>query len=317
MTKVSTIQPFAPGDILVGATVLNNPDDDHMGDGRIIQYDSDLKEKGVLWTEGTSHLIGGLHFDAEGVLWAFDSAEFKVLRIDSNGKQLPDIDFPKRSFSNVSFAGDGTLIFGEHMVGHEYTGPPERLNTTLPFFPGSDPQRFGDGHVFRCSRDGKLLNEYSTETHGGMAGFLGVTGAALLPDNKTLIYLSELGNRVFRYDIEADKQLPDLVTYDPDSGNMAMALGFHNDGKLMLIRANFREGFFLDFIDGDGSTTRGYTMPGKGWASLGYSTEAGSVLIGNFFTGEVAKLDLDSGKFIATAATNVERSLAGIAQFAG
>ena len=40
-------------DILVGATLLNNPEDDHAGPGRIIQYDSDLNLKGVLWTENT------------------------------------------------------------------------------------------------------------------------------------------------------------------------------------------------------------------------------------------------------------------------
>ena len=93
MTKESTIQPFAKGDILVGATVLNNPDDDHAGDGRIIQYDADLNEKGVLWTEGTTHLVGGLKFGPDGNLWAFDSNAHAVLRISPEGKQLPEIKF--------------------------------------------------------------------------------------------------------------------------------------------------------------------------------------------------------------------------------
>ena len=78
MTKESTLQPFAKGDIFAGATLLNNPDDDHAGDGRIIQYDSDLNEKGVLWTEGTTHLIGGLRFGPDNTLWAFDSAAFNL-----------------------------------------------------------------------------------------------------------------------------------------------------------------------------------------------------------------------------------------------
>ena len=62
MPNVSTLKPFAPGDIFAGATLLNRADDDHAGDGRIIQFDSGLKEKGVLWTQGTTHLIGGLAF---------------------------------------------------------------------------------------------------------------------------------------------------------------------------------------------------------------------------------------------------------------
>ena len=78
MANVSTMQPFAKGDIFAGATLLNRKDDDHAGDGRIIQYDSNLKEKGVLWTEGTTHLIGGLSFAPDGTLWAFDSNSFTV-----------------------------------------------------------------------------------------------------------------------------------------------------------------------------------------------------------------------------------------------
>ena len=41
----SDMKAFEKGDILVGATLLNNPEDDHAGPGRIIQYDSDLNLK--------------------------------------------------------------------------------------------------------------------------------------------------------------------------------------------------------------------------------------------------------------------------------
>ncbi|MEZ5565277.1 MAG: hypothetical protein R3F24_07035 [Gammaproteobacteria bacterium] len=61
MPNVSTMKPFKSGDIFAGATLLNRADDDHSGD-RIFQFDSNLKEKGVLWTAGTTHLIGGLAF---------------------------------------------------------------------------------------------------------------------------------------------------------------------------------------------------------------------------------------------------------------
>ena len=42
MSNESDLKVFENGDILVGATILNNADDDHAGDGRIIQYDNDL-----------------------------------------------------------------------------------------------------------------------------------------------------------------------------------------------------------------------------------------------------------------------------------
>ena len=316
MTKASTIQSFEPGDIFAGAVLLNDPDDDHAGDGRIIQYDSDLNEKGVLWTEGTTHLIGGLKFAPDGTLWAFDSQAYKVLRISPDGKQLPDADFPKRSFSNVNFAPDGTVILGEHLVGAEIKLPPDRpLGTKLPFLPGEE--RFGDGHVFRCTVDGDIVQEYATETDGGMPGFLGVTGSALAPDGKTLIYLSELGPRVFRYDLENDKQLPDLITYSKESGLMAMAIGYLPNETLMTIRGHFRKGFDVLTLDDEGKSTREYSPGGPGWAALGQTTDNDYALIGNFRTGTVAKLDLKSGEIVARAETGVERALAGIAQFPG
>ena len=43
--RVSTAQPFAKGDILVAATVMDDPDDDHKGTGRILQFDADLQSK--------------------------------------------------------------------------------------------------------------------------------------------------------------------------------------------------------------------------------------------------------------------------------
>ena len=93
MTKESTLRPFEEGDVFAAATLLNNDEDDHAGDGRIIQYDNDLNEKGVLWTEGTTHLVGGLKFGPDGNLWAFDSTAYTVLRISPEGYQLPEIKF--------------------------------------------------------------------------------------------------------------------------------------------------------------------------------------------------------------------------------
>ena len=316
MTNESTMKPFEKGDVFVGATVLNNADDDHAGDGRIIQYDENLSEKGVLWTEGTTHLVGGLKFGADGNLWAFDSAAFAVIRVSPDGKQLPKINFAAKSFSNVNFLPDGNIVMGEHLVGHEIKLPPDRpLGTTLEFMPGTE--RFGDGHVFKYNMAGEQVQEYATETHGGMPGFLGCTSATLAPDGKTLVYCSELGNRLFRYDLEADKQLPDLITYSAESGNMAMTEAYQPDGTLLFIKANFREGFFLQTLDADGNEIRTYDTDGPGWAALGTSIDSKSAFVGNFFTGGIIKVDLDSGKTTASAETNVQRALAGIAQYPG
>ena len=99
---------------------------------------------------------------------------------------------------------------------------------------------------------------------------------------------------------------------------MAMVISYQPDGSLMYIKANFREGFFLQKLDPDsGEAIQTWNTEGMGWASLGTSVEPGVALIGNFFTGAVMKLDLGSGEALATADTNVQRSLAGIAQYPG
>jgi hypothetical protein len=316
MSKVSTLQPFAQGDIFAGATLLNVKEDDHAGDGRIIQYDSNLREKGVLWTEGTTHLVGGLNFAPDGTLWAFDSNSFTVIRVSPQGRQLPKIKFADRAFSNVNFAKDGTIYLGEHLVGNTVRmRPGTQLGTTLPKVPGTD--LFGYGHLYQFTQDGKLLKEFATPVHGGMPAFLGLTGSALRADGKTMLYLSELSDGIRVYDLVGDKPLPNLVTYAPDSGNLAMTVMYTRDGKLLHIRANFKEGFFLEQLDESGKVVNSWKLPGPGWAAVGQATEPDTTLIGNFFTGTVAKFSLRTGAIVAQAETGVQRSLAGLAQYPG
>lgn len=313
---LSTMQPFARGDIFAGVTLLNRQDDDHAGAGRIIQYDSSLQEKGILWTAGTTHLIGGLAFAPDGTLWAFDSSSFTVIRVSPAGKQLPALKLAERALSNISFAKDGTIYVGEHLVGSTVrTRPGTSLGTTLPKLPASD--RFGDGHIYQFTQEGKLLKEFATPVHGGMPGFLGVTSSALCADGRRMLYLSELSDSIRVYDLVNDRPLPDLVTYAADSGDLAMAIMFTQDDRLLHIRANFKTGFFLEHLSETGEVIRCYPLPGPGWASLGRSTEKDIALVGNFFSGTLAKLDLATGALVARAETGAQRSLAGIAQFPG
>jgi hypothetical protein len=308
------MQPIARGDIFAGATLLNVKEDDHSGDGRIFQYDSNLNEKGVLYTEGTTHLVGGLSFAPDGTLWAFDSNSFTVIRVSPQGKQLPKIRFADRAFSNITFAKDGTIYLGEHLVGKTVRmRPGTTLGTTLPKVPGTDV--FGYGHLYQFTQDGRQLREFATPVHGGMPGFLGLTGSALRADGKTMLYLSELSDSIRVWDLVEDKALPNLVTYAPDSGNMAMTVQYTRDGKLLHIRANFKQGFFLEHLSESGEVLRSYPLPGPGWAAVGNSTEKDMTLIGNFFTGQVAKFSLATGEIVAKAETGVQRSLAGLAQY--
>ncbi|MBT8423217.1 MAG: PD40 domain-containing protein [Gammaproteobacteria bacterium] len=317
MTQESTMQPFAKGDILVGCTLLNNPEDDHAGPGRIIQYDADLNKKGELWTEGTTHLVGGLKFGPDGNLWAFDSNAHRVLHISPEGKQLPETKYAERSFSHCNFAPDGTVLMGEHLLGDgsnfpEWMGKYEDMGTALTTIPGEDV--FGHGHIFRFSKDGELIKEYQNEAHGGMTGFLGCTTASLSPDGKTMLYSSETGPRVMQYDLEADKQLPDFLTFAPREGMVLVAV-YRPDGTVLMIKAVSRTDFVLQHLTADAKEIKTYELPSPGWAIISPSIDDNVILIGNFFSGTVAKFDLDKGEIIADVTVGVERSLAGIAQY--
>ena len=318
MSEESNLTKFIEGDVFVGATVLNNPDDDHAGDGRVIQFDENLNQKGILWTRDTTHLVGGLKFDPKQILWAFDSQNYSVIRVDNNGDQLPKSDFGQRSYSNVSFANDGILYLGEHLVGDESNNKalegPRKLETVLPFMPGTE--KYGDGNIYKFTEDGELLDTFETETHGGMPGFLGVTASTISPDNSKIIYISELGNRIFQFDLINRKQMDDLLTYAPDSGDMVIAISYAPNGDFYSIKANFRAGFSLCRHDAEtGEISTAMDLPGPGWAALTLSKDQESAYIGNFFNGLLGKFNLSSGEMTASTETNVERSLAGVAEY--
>ncbi|MCB1624360.1 MAG: hypothetical protein KDI32_07215 [Pseudomonadales bacterium] len=310
----STLQPFSLGDLFVAVTELNDPNDDHAGRGRIIQYDVAGHQKGLLYLRDTTHLVGGLKFDPRGVLWAFDSQEFVVLNIHPDGKVVRRSEFPRRPFSHVNFAPDGTLYLGEHVVGS--TVKPEiaaRMHTKLPFMPGTD--RFGDGHVWHFKSDGKLIKEYATQTHGGMGGFLGVTMSTLSADGKTLVYCSETGPRLMRYDLANDKQLPDLQSFQPPfQGPPAMffAMEYAPNGMLYVLR-----GGRVEVVDDSGATKREIALPGFGWAIMDITTDGRYGYVGNYFSGDVLKIELASGAQLGTIKTGGAKALAGVVEYQG
>jgi hypothetical protein len=310
MKERSTLQPFAPGDIFVGSTVLDGADDDHAGRGRILQYDAQLRRKGVLWLTQTTHLVGGLRFDRQGQLWAFDSQAFVVLTIGRDGA-VRQRDFGSRPFSNVTFCADGSLYLAEHVAGNGIKLEIQaRMGTRLQKMPGTD--RLGDGHVWHFRSDGTLLRELTTQVHGGVGGFMGVTMSALSPDETTLVYCSETGTRLMRYDLESARQLPDLQTLPAGEREMFFAMDYGPRAQLYVSRGNR-----VDLVSPRGRTMCCYPLEGHGWATLAASSDGKHLFMGNFFSGQVVKMELGSGEPVAVADTGVRKSLAGIAEFVG
>lgn len=298
--------PFAPGDVLVGCTQLNNAQDDHAGRGRILHYDGSLKPKGTIWLDDTTHIVNGLRFAPDRTLWAFDVFAFKILRIAPTGERLPDFTTVKRPFGNVAFASDGSLYLGEAHIGSKSRVP---LRTTIPFLPGTE--RFGDGHLFLVAGDGKVKREFATQVHGGMGGFQAVSSIALAPDGKSIVYASESGPRLMRYDVVADRQMPDVLRFPDNSGKFFFDVAFDQAGRLLAIR-----GLTIDALDLDGRVLQSYPLGSFGWASLSRPVTPDHVYATNWFTGDIVKLDLKSGAVLARTNVGARKALAGVAEFA-
>ncbi len=308
--RVNTFKPFIRGDIFVAATIMDHPTDDHMGTGRIYQYDADLNLKGEVFTKGTDHKIGGLAFAPDGTLWAFAQGTPAVVEIDKTGVQKPVRKFSDRSLSSVTFAKDGSLFFGEHLQGSEIQ---IASNTTVfNLLPGRDV--IGDGNIFKFSSDAELLLEFHSDTHGGVAGIHGVTSTVLTDDDTRMVYISETGNRVMQYDLANDRQLPDLRVFDEDE-NIFMVLTMMPmpDGSLLISTGNG-----LVILDkNSGETLRYYDMDSSGWAASGPTVDGEGIIVGNFFTGQIVVISRETGDVVKSSYIGQKNSLSGVAQYPG
>jgi sugar lactone lactonase YvrE len=307
VTQPQGLQAFACGDIFVGATQLNNPDDDHAGRGRIFQYDSALNLKGVLWVGGTTHLVYGLNFAPDGVLWAFDPWAWIAVRVAPDGKQLPNRQFAQRPFSKAHFEAGGTLLLTEAVDGDNQPLP---LTTRHPVLPG-ETTKLGDGDIYRFDMDGNLLQVFDPEVHGGMSGSMAITHSVLSADGCSLIYVSETGSRLMRYDLVADRQLPDIRSYAAGEREMYFDLAAISGERLLICMGNR-----LDLLTEDGEGLRSYPLEGFGWSTLALSPDEAFVYVGNWFTGELVKVDLGAGR-VEAATPVAEKCMAGIAVFPG
>lgn len=305
----STMQPFSKGDVFVGATVLNNPDDDHAGRGRVLQFDADLNLKGVLWTDGTTHLVGGLSFGPDNTLWAFDSFAWSVVRVSPDGTQQPVKKFADRPFGSVQFLDDGQFALIEYLKG---SAQPENLTTRYPYLP-DDPESVGHGEVYVFDADENLVRTFAPDVHGGMSGSMGATHTTLGSDGHTLIYTSETGPRVMRFDLKTGTQLPDVMTLPPSQGGPpAMVFDVERQGKNLLLPLGTK----LTVMTEAAEVVIEVPLDGFGWALVAPGQDDTYAYAANWFTGEVVKVSLESGEVLARV-TIAPHSLSGLAQFHG
>jgi hypothetical protein len=308
-----TIRPFEAGDVLLGCTYLNDPTDDHAGLGRILQYDADLKPKGVLWTHGHRHLVMGLTFDRERILWGFDIHTQTVLRIDRYGRQLPARKFAHRALGAAAFASDGSIYFGETLTGKTpYRG------SHMEFVPGTDC--IGYGRILKFDRKFELVEEFAVDNARELSGFKGVTHLSLHPGERIVAYTTETGKRLMRYDVLERRQLPDLAVVPGDDlydRRWFIALAYMPDATLLVTRGDHVERYAED---GRLLQTIDLAQFGYGFAQITVCADGRHALSSNIFTGIACKFEIATGRVVAHVQTDhvsPRRSLAGIAEFPG
>jgi outer membrane protein assembly factor BamB len=234
-----------------------------------------------------------------------------VVEIGPDAKQKPMRKFADRTFSSVTFGPDGSLYFGEHLIGSKTR---ISFNTTVfSYVPGSEV--VGDGNIYKFSPDGKLLDVYETDTHGGVVGIHGVTSTALTDNGERMIYISETGNRVMQYDLANRQQLPDLADFGKIEGGPPMVLVMAQMPNGDIVIGTGRSIVFLD--ENTGEIIKEINFDRSGWAAVAPSTDPGHVLLGNFFDGEFVKLRVADGEVVARNTIGEERSLSGIVQYPG
>ena len=304
------MQPFELGDIFLGCTELIDDIDDHKGNGRILQYDKDLNLKGILWTEGTEHLVIGLKVDPKGILWAFDMHNHIVIRVSPDGKQLPNHHFANRAFSNVTFDKDGNIYLGEALVGNTpYPG------SYMKRLPGSD--LLGEANIYKFDSALQLQEIYDVAYSPEFHHFKGVTHSTMHPSEAFITYTTEIGKKIMRYDIQRSKQMDDLLVLPGDltDQNVAIAVNYLNDGRLLHSR-----GDRIEILNEDGVIIQTIGLEDHGWgiAQVSPSYDQEHFFTANIFTGVAMKIRISDGQILGSIDTGYKapkRSLAGIAEY--
>jgi len=310
MKKENTMKPFEEGDIFLGCTYLNDEVDDHKGDGRILQYTKNLEPKGVLWTEGTEHLVIGLTIDPQGVLWGFDMHNHIVVRVSPDGQQMPNHDFGDRAFSNATFDSQGNIYLGECLVGNTpYPG------SFMKRLPGLDLVGYANIHKFNA--DLELVDVFDVAYSPEFHQFKGVTHTTMHPSEEYITYTTEIGKKVMRYDIVKGEQMEDLVVLPGDLTDqvVAIAVNYLADGRLLHSR-----GDYIEILDEEGMVIQSIDLEEHGWgiAQVTPSSDGEHFFTANIFSGVMLKVRLGNGEVVGSIDTGFavpKRSFAGIAEY--
>jgi sugar lactone lactonase YvrE len=288
-------QPFAPGDLLVAATDVDDRNVDlrnHSGAGRVLHYGADFAAKGELRT-GQTGLVVGLAIDpADHSLYACDPGSQSVTRFDREGRCSGVAALlPRARIGSMLFLPDGRFVAGLH----SRIGEP----------PGTPAPRLWIGDF----RDGRL-EALAAEVDGGKFGFHCITHVALAADGRTLLYVSEAGRRLMRFDLDERRQLPDLLQFAKDDPRGTYGPAALRDGRVLLATGG---GALL--LSPDGVPLRSYEFgSARGWSRLTLSLDQRVFHVGNFVEGRLETRDVESGDLRHVLDIERKYCLSGVAE---
>ena len=148
------------------------------------------------------------------------------------------------------------------------------------------------------------------EVDGGKFGFHCVTHLALAGDARTLHYVSEGGRRLMRYDLEARRQLPDLLCLAKDDPRGSYGPGVLADGRVLMATGN---GALL--LDASGRELRSDAPAiARGWSRLTLALDGRSYWLGNFLEGLLEQREVESGALLRSHDIHRRYSLSGLAE---
>jgi hypothetical protein len=265
------------GDLWLASTLVTDQTN-KLGLSRLWLLGPDLSLKRELAT-GRYGMVSGLGRDPRtGVLYALDPTARQVTRVGADGAILPGEDLGGgRGLGSIVFLPDGGFVCGEHLCGDA-------------------PPFHGDGRLLRYDAAGRLKRLYRPTINGGVSGFLGLTHMTLLNDGETLLYVSETGNTVYRFNLASGAQ-EEAFYVRTDPPGFVFGLAAMTDGSVILAC-----GTHLRRLSPKGEEIKRYAMPeGRGWAFVSPAADGNSFWCGDFFGGAIAKIALADGAIVKNA----------------
>ncbi len=283
------------GDLLIAATDVDDTQVDlrrHAGAGRILHYDRDYRLLGE-WRTGRTGLVVGLALDpGDGNLYACDPGS-QTISVFSPSAELLGLApaLPRARIGALLFTAAGRFVAGLHSrIGEDPAQPASRL--------------------YVGSLEPPACRGLAAAVDGGRQGFHCITHMALAADRRTLLYVSEGGRRIMRFDLQSEQQLPDFLGFAADDLRGTFGPAVLADGKVWMATGRGAECFGPD---GQPICSVAPEIE-RGWSRLTLANDGASFFLGNFLAGILEQRSSADGQLLTSLDIRRRYSLSGVVQ---